>query len=75
MYKMHKVKADEMAQWLKVLYALSEDPSSVPNPYTRQLTITSTPAPVDPIASSGLCRHSYSSAHTYTSTYMIKNKP
>lgn len=32
---MHNVKADEMAQWLKVL-----DPSV----YTRQLTITSNPS-------------------------------
>lgn len=30
---MHNVKADEMAQWLKVLDAVSEDPSSVPSVY------------------------------------------
>lgn len=30
---MYNVKADEMARWLKVLVAVSEDPSSVPRVY------------------------------------------
>lgn len=46
-----------LERWLRVLNALSEDSRSVSSTRARHLTITSTPAPEDPMSSFGLCRH------------------
>jgi hypothetical protein len=59
-----------MAQQLRALVALPEDPGSVSSTYVRQLnTITSTPDNLMPVASTRTCIHIYKPVPRYTYTY------
>lgn len=49
----NNLRAGEMAQLLRVLAALSEDPSSVPSPNSSSSQSPVTPAPGDPTPSKG----------------------
>lgn len=46
-----------MAQWLKVLTVLAEDPSSVTSTHIKQFATTCTSNSGDLTPSSSLCRH------------------
>jgi hypothetical protein len=59
-----------MAQWLRVLAALSEDPSSVPSAYIKWLTANVTPASGNPFPSLGLSGHLQAHVHICTQTHM-----
>ena len=48
---------EEIAQWLRALAVLTEDPDSVPSTHMMASSYTLTPVPEDPISSSCLHRH------------------
>ena len=60
-YKDMETEAGEMAQWLRVLPALVEDPSLVPSTICggSQLPVTPVPRGSTPLASVDTCTHIY----------------